>query len=80
MVIFSFDVDSVLLDTEEEILNHIDKVYNKKLTQKDVTHWTFYSENFPAVIDLFQDHPELKSLQTARDITFRDDISNSDSH
>ncbi|MBT5491929.1 hypothetical protein HOK00_06570 [bacterium] len=63
MVIFSFDVDSVLLDTEEEILNHIDKVYNKKLTQKDVTHWTFYSENFPAVIDLFQDPNLYKNIK-----------------
>jgi len=56
--LLSFDVDSVILDTEEVIFEYIYKNYGKKITSKDVTHWTYYIENFPSVLQYFG-NPEI---------------------
>ena len=56
--LLSFDVDSVLLDTEEVIFERINAVYNRVINAKDVTHWTFYMENFPSILEYFG-NPEL---------------------
>ena len=56
--LLSFDVDSVLLDTEEVIFKYIEKEYGKIITSKDVTHWTYYIENFPSVLEYFG-NPEI---------------------
>jgi len=53
MIIFSFDVDSVALKTEDSIIEHIEEFHNIKITPKDVTHWGYYTENFPSVINFF---------------------------
>ncbi len=57
-ILLSFDVDSVLLDTEEIIFEYILKNYGKKVTPKDVTHWSYYIENFPSVGEYFG-NPEI---------------------
>lgn len=49
----SFDVDSVLFDTEAIIIKEIKEIYGVTITQKDVTHWDFYAENFPKILDKF---------------------------
>lgn len=56
--LISFDIDSVLLDTEKRIINFIKKEYNVSITQKEITHWDYYAMNFPKVIELFT-KPEL---------------------
>jgi hypothetical protein len=56
--ILSFDVDSVLLDTEEIIFEYIYENYQIKITSKDLTHWTYYIENFPSVLQYFG-NPEI---------------------
>jgi len=54
----SFDVDSVLLNTEATIIEFIKERYNTIITQKDIAHWNYYSENFPEVIKYFA-NPDL---------------------
>lgn len=56
--LLSFDVDSVLLDTEEVIFNRIKDEYNVVIGPMDVTHWTYYIENFPSILEYFG-NPEL---------------------
>lgn len=56
--LLSFDVDSVLLDTEEVIFEYVKKNYNTVIGPKDVTHWTYYIENFPSVLQYFG-NPEI---------------------
>lgn len=52
----TFDVDSVLLKTEEKILKEIKKLYNKELSLNDITYWNFYKDNYPEVMKLFDDY------------------------
>lgn len=54
-MLISFDVDSVLIDTESIILKKIKDIYNVDLTLKNVTYWDFYKDKYPLVLDVFQD-------------------------
>ena len=54
-MLISFDVDSVLLDTETIILKKIKEIYDVELSLKDVTYWNFYKNEYPLVLDVFQD-------------------------
>lgn len=56
--ILSFDVDSVLLDTEEVIFDYIEKNYGKRITGMDVSYWGYYIEHFPSVLQYFG-NPEI---------------------
>ena len=52
----SFDVDSVLLQTEDVILSYIKENYSVDLKTEDVTYWDFYKDNYPTVFThLFSD-------------------------
>lgn len=44
-MLISLDVDSVLLKTEERVLEEIKNLYNIKLDLKDITYWNFYKDN-----------------------------------
>ena len=54
----SFDVDSVLLDTELVIFDYVWEEYDTRINAKDVTHWSYYIENFPSVSAYFG-NPEI---------------------
>jgi len=49
-----FDVDDVLLSSQNVLLSFLEKEYNKKLTTEDVTHWMFYHENYPKIVEYFK--------------------------
>ncbi len=52
-MLISLDVDSVLLKTEERVLEEIKNLYNIKLDLKDITYWNFYKDHYPLVLDFF---------------------------
>lgn len=54
-MLISFDVDSVLIDTESNILQKIKEIYNKNITLKDVTYWDYYKNEYPLVLEIFKD-------------------------
>lgn len=54
-MLISFDVDSVLLKTEEKIIKKIKELYNIEISLKDITYWNYYKDNFPLVMSFFED-------------------------
>lgn len=51
----TFDVDSVLLKTEERVLEEIYKIYGVNLNLKDVSYWNFYKDKYPLVLNFYND-------------------------
>ena len=59
----TFDVDSVLLKTEERVLEEIYKIYGVNLNLKDISYWNFYKDKYPLVLNFYndKDYPYLYS-------------------
>ena len=51
----TFDVDSVLLQTEEKIIREIKRIYNKEITLMDITYWNYYKDYYPEVMKALED-------------------------
>lgn len=49
----TFDVDSVLLQTEEKIIREIKRIYNEEITLMDISYWNYYKDRYPKIMDLF---------------------------
>ena len=67
-MLISFDVDSVLIDTETIILKKIKELYGVDLTLQDVTYWDFYKNEYPLVLNIFQDITFYNNVNKIKDM------------
>lgn len=69
-MLISIDVDSVLLKTEEKIIEYIFEKYNKKISLKDISYWNYYKDNFPSVLNLFNDINFYNNIEMIADMDY----------
>ena len=61
-MLVSMDVDSVLLKTEERVLEEIYTLYKVKLNLNEVAYWNFYKDHYPLVLDFFNNNKFYKKV------------------